>query len=237
MTPAAAVHHGLATFANGDDLAATLSRIIADELRVALAARGNALLAVSGGNTPKRLFEALSRQTLDWRKVTITLVDERWTSRGSNRSNAVSVERGLLQNEAADARFVDLYEDGMDIDDAAPILDARIAALGLPFDAIVLGMGLDGHTASFFPGGQGLADAVDATTHRHVAVVRAEAAIEPRITLTLPTILGARFLALHIEGEAKRLVLEEALGAGNANAMPIRHVLRARRDLPVFWAP
>jgi 6-phosphogluconolactonase len=57
------------------------------------------------------------------------------------------------------------------------------------------------------------------------------------VTLTMPVILGARFVALHIEGEAKRSVLDKALKAGDANAMPIRHVLRGRPAMPVYWAP
>ncbi len=224
-------------FADSAALAAALAARVGDALRQAIATRGKALLAVSGGNTPRRFFEALSRETLDWAKVTVTLVDERWAPRGSARSNALSVERGLMQNEAAKATFLDLYEPGMEIDAAALVRNRKIAALPLPFDAMILGMGLDGHTASFFPGGDGLDEAVNAASIRRVCVVRAEAAVEPRMTLTLPVVLGARLLALHIEGEAKRPVLETALGEGDANAMPIRHVLRGRPDLEIYWAP
>jgi 6-phosphogluconolactonase len=227
----------LHVFDDSAALAEALALRIADELRHAIAARAKALLAFSGGKTPERLFEALSRQSLDWTKVTVTLVDERWTPRGNERSNALSVTRGLLRNGAAGAHFIDLYVEGLPIEDGAGVLDARIDAAGLPFDAIVLGMGHDGHTASYFPGGDGLAEAVDASTESHVVIVRAEAAIEPRVTLTMPVILGARFVALHIEGEAKRSVLDKALKAGDANAMPIRHVLRGRPAMPVYWAP
>lgn len=224
-------------FADGDALAEALARKVAGELGKAIEQRGSALLTVSGGNTPKRFFEALSHAAIDWPKVTLTLVDERWAPRGSNRSNALSVERGLLRNKAARAIFLDLFEPGLEIDEAAPVLDRKIGALALPFDAMVLGMGLDGHTASFFPGGTGLGYAVDAKTRKHVAVVRAEAAIEPRVTLTLPVVLGARFVALHIEGDAKKPVLAQALRSGDANEMPIRHVLRGRPDLQIYWAP
>ena len=69
------------------------------------------------------------------------------------------------------------------------------------------------------------------------AVISAAAAGEPRITLTLPVLLGAGTLALHIEGEEKRRVLEEALAAGEADELPIRYVLRNRTDLQIYWAP
>ena len=230
--PAADLHR----FDSRGALAEALAANVADALRTAIAERGQALLAVSGGSTPKLFFDALSRQPLDWDKVTVTLVDERWVERDSDRANAKLVASLLLRNDAGTARFVDLYLPGMAIDDAAPVLDTTIKALGAP-DAVVLGMGADGHTASFFPGGDGLAAATDPATHAAVTVVHAAAAGEPRVTLTLPVLLGAGLLALHIEGEEKRRVLEEALAAGEANDLPIRHVLHNRTDLQIYWAP
>jgi 6-phosphogluconolactonase len=66
-------------------LAKAFSERVAEQLREAIATRGQALLAVSGGSTPKHFFEQLSRQKLDWAKVSITLVDERWVPESSAR--------------------------------------------------------------------------------------------------------------------------------------------------------
>lgn len=223
-------------FASREALAGALAGTVADTLRNAIARHGKALLAVSGGSTPKLFFQFLSQQELGWDKVTITLVDERWVARDSDRANAKLVASLLLRNAAAEANFVDLYLPDTAIDTAAPVLDATIKALGTP-DAVILGMGADGHTASFFPNGEGLAEATDPGTDARVRIVHAEAAGEPRLTLTLPVLLDAGLLALHIEGEEKRRVLEEALAAGDADDLPIRHVLRNRTDLAIYWAP
>ncbi len=224
-------------FDDRDALAEALAGAIAATLADAIAERGTALLAVSGGSTPKRLFQRLALQEIDWAKVTITLVDERWVGRDSDRANAGLVASLLLRDAAAVARFVDLYLPGLDIDAAAPVLDTTVEALGDRFDAVILGMGADGHTASFFPDGEGLTQAVDPDAESSVCVVRAEAAGEPRVTLTLPVLLAAGLLVLHIEGEEKLRVLDSAREAGPADALPIRHVLRNRADLQIYWAP
>jgi len=103
--------------------------------------------------------------------------------------------------------------------------------------AAVLGMGLDGHTASFFPGGDHLAAALNPAGKVLAMPMTALRAGEPRLTLTLPVLLAAGFLALHIEGAQKRLVLEQALQPGPVADMPVRAVL-ARRPAPeIFWSP
>jgi 6-phosphogluconolactonase len=103
---------------------------------------------------------------------------------------------------------------------------------------VVLGMGTDGHTASFFPGGTTLAQVTDPACPASVMAIEAPDAGEPRLTLTLPRIIEAGLLVLHIEGEAKRAVLASALEPGPEQAMPVRAVLRqAKRPLEIYWAP
>ena len=226
-------------FDDGDGLAHALAGALAAELAAAIAARGTALLAVSGGRTPMRFFHALSTRKLDWRNVIVTLVDERWVAPTSERSNEHLVRSTLLQNAAAAAKFVSLFEEGAaDPDDVLAALSMRLMLLDLPFDAIVLGMGEDGHTASFFPGGNHLAQAMDATTQALVASMRAPNAGEPRVTLTLPVILDSRKLYLHIEGQQKRRVLCDAMHDSNDDKLPIGKVIRsARTPLQVYWCP
>jgi len=224
-------------FDDGDALARALAGAIAADLSAAIAARGTALLAVSGGRTPVRFFAALSTQPIDWKNVAVTLVDERWVAPTSERSNEHLVRTHLLQNAAAAARFVPLFEQGAaDPDDALTVVSMRVMLLDLPFDAIVLGMGEDGHTASFFPGGNNLEQAMDPATQALVASMRAPDAGEPRVTLTLPVILDSHRLYLHIEGPQKRRVLWDAVH--ESNDLPIAKVIRsARTPLQVYWCP
>ena len=222
-------------FDTREGLAQWLAETVASALRKSISRRETASLAVSGGSTPKLFFQHLSRQVLDWDKVTVTLVDERWVPGNSDRSNARLVAIELLQRDAARASFLPLYRPELTPETIGEIED-EISPL-LPFSAVVLGMGADGHTASFFPGGKNLEAAVKPDTQRLVIGTEAEGAGEPRVTLTLPPLVNAENTFLHIEGQQKRDVLEEASGAGDPAAMPIRFVLAALPDIRVVWAP
>jgi 6-phosphogluconolactonase len=228
----------LLDFPDPQALAEALARSVAEDLRDALATRDTASLALSGGNTPKAFMQALALQPLDWPRIAVTLVDERWVPESNARSNAALLRTNLLQGPAAAARFVPLYRDAPEPEQALAEIESDLAALPSPFDALVLGMGNDGHTASFFPGGDHLTAALDPSTTAVLLPMRAPDAGEPRITLTLPPILAARHLYLHIEGAGKRQVLAEALsGEGPGAAYPIRSVLEhSPTPVQVFYA-
>lgn len=219
--------------------AIALAERVADRLRKGIAERGHALIAVSGGSTPKDFFIHLSREKLDWNQVQVTLVDERWVPESDQRSNARMVKSLLLQHEAVAASFVPLYNDAATPEQGLAATSARIDALSLPFDAVVLGMGDDGHTASFFPGGDHLAEALDLEGTARVLSMRAADAGEPRITLSLPTLLETGALYLLVTGEKKRDLLADArLGLGAAQHYPVRAVLtQTRVPVAVYWCP
>lgn len=225
------------TFADKPTLAKELAEAIADRIRHAIAERGEAAIAVSGGSTPGKFFQALGKfRDVDWTKVVVTLVDERWVDETSDRSNALLVNEKMLQGPAAVARFIPLYSGG-DEPDATQVAKTNtlIETLPKPFAAVILGMGNDGHTASFFPGGDTLDEAL--TAAGPTLAIHAPGAGEPRITFTLPRLLETDGLYLHIEGEEKAAVLEKALGDGPVDEMPIRAVLRSGAPLSVYWSP
>lgn len=226
-------------FADAETLARALAHDVAARLRDAIAARGHASLAVSGGNTPKRFLQTLAQQELDWPRVTVTLVDERWVDETSPRSNAALVKATLLQGAAAQARFVPLQRNSAEPETALADVRRDLEPL-LPLDVVVLGMGDDGHTASFFPGADRLAQALNPVASASVLPLRAEAAGEARISLTLPPLLAAGWRALHIEGAGKRKVLDAVLDGAlvNGQRAPVAHVIgHAPVPLPVYWAP
>ena len=205
-------------------LAETLARDVADELDRAIEAKGRATLAVSGGTTPKLFFEKLSEIDIPWSRVSVTLVDERQVPETSERSNARLVRTHLLRNKAAAASFIPL---------AGNPAAARVAA----FDVAVLGMGSDGHTASFFPGGDRLSEALDAESGKRLIEMTAPGAGEPRLTFTRPVLKQSGRLALHIEGAEKRQVLKQALEAGPEEDMPVRAILRSATPVTLYWCP
>jgi 6-phosphogluconolactonase len=224
-------------FGDGEALAQGLTDWTAERLRAAIAARGVALLIVSGGKSPARFFDLLSNVDLDWPRVMITLADERRVADDSPRSNARLVRERLLQNRARAANFTPLADIRLPADRELAAASARIAHLPAPADVVVLGMGPDGHTASWFPGADGLIEAMDPGARQLVAPIVAADAPEPRLTLTGRVILRARAIALEIEGEAKLATFAAALEPGPEEAMPIRAVLRRAADrLTVFSA-
>lgn len=225
------------SFADKPTLAKELAEAIADRLRNAIAERGQAAIAVSGGSTPGKFFAALGKmRDIDWTKVIVTLVDERWVDETSDRSNALLVNEKMLQGPAATARFFPLYSGG-DEPNAEQVAktNALVSTLPKPFAAVILGMGNDGHTASFFPGGDTLEEALK--SQGPTLAIHAPGAGEPRITFTLPRLLETDGLYLHIEGDEKAAVLDKALGDGPVEDMPIRAVLRSGAPLAVYWCP
>ena len=222
------------TYETRDDLAEALAGGIAAVLAGGIATNGFASLAVSGGSTPGLLFDHLSRTEIDWSAVTVTLVDERFVPESNPRSNAAMVRKRLLTNRAGAAKFVPHHKPNVTPDTAAEEVARAVERMD-GIDAVVLGMGTDGHTASFFPDG----DIYDAATDPHADVLALPIHVpsqgdggEQRITLTLPAILGARFLALHIEGTEKRDVLARAKDGAD---LPITRVLDAAGTIEVFW--
>lgn len=230
------MHWKLVEFETDAVLVQVLAAHIADMLAEAVATRGRAALAVSGGSTPRSLFEALSIIDIPWPQVTVTLVDERWVQESDSDSNALLVRRHLLQGRAAKARFVGLKTDAGDPFRAALDVEKRLRTSVLPLDVVVLGMGEDGHTASFFPAAEGLDNALN--DPRQVCCgIRPPLAPHLRMTLSLHTLLSARHLLLHIVGARKREVLEVAMTPGSIAGLPIRAVLhQSQLLLEIYYA-
>ena len=228
-----AVDLPLKEYAGRSELAKGLADRIAGALAEAVAERGVGFLAVSGGSTPGLFFAELAKRPIDWTAVVVTLVDERFTPPSSSRSNARLVIEKLLQGPAAAARFLPLYGDAKSVEEVAALAGEALRVLPWPLDVAVLGMGADGHTASFFPDAGNLDALLDPTSERIVLPVHAPSAAEPRLTLTLARIIEAGLVALHIEGAEKRAVLERAL-AGE-RLLPIRAVFD-QRAVETFWA-
>lgn len=219
----------LNAFSSTQYLDQALSGFVAEKLRQGITERGAASLAVSGGRTPAGFFQALSQAGLDWSRVTITLVDERCVEEESPYSNTRSVRTHLLQANAAAACFLPLYLPGDKSNDA----NKRLSCLPDRFDAVVLGMGEDGHTASIFPN----SPQREAALHHPAAalLVEGEAPVRHRITLSARRLLATRQLILHITGENKWQILGRALNAPDP-VLPISHFLHIKGiEKHVFW--
>ncbi|SFB65658.1 6-phosphogluconolactonase [Azotobacter beijerinckii] len=220
--------------ADGTALAEGLAEHVAEVLRQAVEADGLASLLVSGGRSPIPFFEALSAFELDWSRVQVGLVDERWVAPDQDGSNEALVRRHLLRGPAAEATFLGLYQPAATLEAAARQAGRALEPLKRPVDMVVLGMGEDGHTASLFPGSPNLAQALAGTCAEPCMAMLAPVAPHPRISLTWPVLARARRRCLAIQGISKLETLRQALRADPLR-MPIRAFLND--PLEIYWSP
>jgi len=228
--------HEFATF---DLLSQSLADKICGDLRAAVDARGRASLVVPGGTTPGAFFDVLRETPAPWDKVTVTLTDERWVATDSERSNE-RLARSRLLTAAQRAQLVSLKSDQPRAVDAEEKIEGRLAAIPRPFDVVLAGMGDDGHTASWIPGAEGLAEALDPHNRSLARAIQPpkSSGLDERITLTLRALLDSRVIYVLLRGDAKRKTYERALAGHDLLAMPIR-ALMFQDCVPVefFWAP
>ncbi|MBF6023170.1 6-phosphogluconolactonase [Lysobacter niastensis] len=224
-------------FDDGASLATALAKAVAADLRGAIARRGKARLAVSGGSTPRAFLCELSKQTLDWAHVTVVPVDDRWVAPDHPRSNERLLRETLFQGAAAKAQLLPLRRPAPTPESALLPVLTQVANEGLPLDVAVLGMGEDGHVASLFPDLARRDIGLQSSGRAPVLAIRSASAPEPRITLTLSAIFTAPSLYLHIEGAKKRAVLENA-ARDPRSTLPIRSVLAGAPVTPsLYWSP
>lgn len=223
-------------FDDADALMAELAADLAAALRAAVGSRGRALIAVSGGSSPKRLFEQLARIDLPWSAVTVAQVDERWVPTDHADANARLIREHLLRDAAAAAQFLPMKNEAATPEAGQALCEAQLQALPL-YDAVLLGMGEDGHTASLFPHAPGLAAALatEGPLCAAMPVPRPPHPAHARMSLTLAGLLRSRRLLLPLSGAAKLAVLHAAQQPGPAEAMPVRAVLRQNRVPVELW--
>jgi 6-phosphogluconolactonase len=232
----------LQEFDDRSGMAASLADRITAILKDAIRMRGSASLIVSGGTTPAALFEILAGRELPWQKVTVSLADERWIDPASPDSNEHLVRRSLLVSNAAAAQFVPLKGRRGSPRQNESACEKALKKIPSPFDAVLLGMGDDGHTASLFPQAAELAEAMDMNSGRQCKAVTPKVlpahAPYPRMSMTLPRLLESRRIIFMITGQSKLEVYRRALRERDTNILPVSAILRQERTpVSVYWAP
>lgn len=224
-------------FDDADVLAGELASAIARNLEDAIDQKGYAVLLVSGGNTPKKLFAHLSTMPIRWDKIRIGLCDERWVDPFHTDSNERLLREHLIVNAAQTAQLVGLYVGGKNALEAEELCSQRVKSLLWPIDVCVLGMGEDAHTASLFPGNPRLAEAYGRNTDLPCIAISPAAAPHERMSLTPGALLSSHNLYLHFEGERKRSVYARALETSDPINMPICSVIcQTIKPVEVYYA-
>jgi 6-phosphogluconolactonase len=172
--------------------------------------------------------------------VSVTLSDERWVPPTDDASNEKLIRTRLLRGKASAARFVPMKTEQANPREAEAAVSAAIAAMPRPFDITLLGMGDDGHTASMFPGADGLEQVLDTSSTVLVRAVHQpdSAKTSDRMSLTLRAILDSRLVIILIRGNAKLATYRLAIAGEDVHTMPVRAVLQQSiSPVQVWWAP
>lgn len=209
-------------------MAQAAAELITEQCKESIAKRGIFNIALSGGKTPIPLYNLLSTpkwaSAMDWGKTVVYWADERCVPPENPDSNYRMVRKELLSNVDA-TRFYRMK--GEDHPELAAEAYAKLLAdhfCLIPgefprFDCILLGVGVDGHTASLYAGDPALAESEKAVTE----VYNPKQKI-PRLTLTLPVLNNARCCIFLASGRAKNDVLSSALNLMAAPVMPVQMV-------------
>lgn len=225
-------------FPSAQGAASAVAERIQQVIQFAVQARGRASLLLPGGRTPVAVFQALLDLDLPWESVYISLTDERRCPEHSPHSNACLVREELLKGKAAAAHFYPLHREGVDERADEAICSAALGMLPRPFDAVMLGMGTDGHIASLFPHTEGLERLLNPQTEARCAATTAPTPPQARITLTLPTLLQSRWIGLHISGQEKWDTLQKAVASANPLDYPVFALLQQQQvPVHVYWSP
>src|SRR5213082_2069886 len=197
------------------DAAATAgAKFIADQAREAIAARGRFVMAVSGGHVPWQMFRILASETMPWKDVHVTQVDERVAPAGDQDRNLTHLRESLLSKvpmPSAQAHAMPVEEN--DLEAAAASYASLLRQLaGSPpvLDLVHLGLGPDGHTASLVPGDPVLkvndADVAETGTYQG----------RRRMTLTYPIINRSRRILWVVTCSEKEQMLSRLMGGDDS---------------------
>jgi len=216
-----------------ENLVENLVKEVSYILENALLEKNCASFLVSGGNTPKLFFQELSKVKIDWSRVKIGLVDERWIESSNKDSNAYLVNQFLLQNEAKNAEFIPLFIKDKDCFSSDDICSDIYKKAFFQSDILILGMGNDGHTASLFPKSIKLKEAENLNTTKFCISIDPVTASYKRMSLTLKSILESKNIFLLLQGEEKLKIYDEALKS--EDKYPISKVLFNAQQIKVYY--
>lgn len=220
------------TFENRQACVQALSSELAAQLQAALQVKPRARLLLPGGSGPQLLLPVLASAALDWSRVDLSATDERWVPANDDASNWRLLQQGVPQAACLDPR------QGITRELAVQGWQAQLRAW-LPLEAVLLGMGEDGHFASLFAQMPGLAAALEPGAEP--ACLLAHAPSEPRVRLSanLALLAATQWLGLLVFGAAKRELLETVLADTPAScALPVHALIwRTEQPVQVYYAP
>ena len=221
-----------------EELAREAATFISERLALGLEKRGRASLALSGGSSPQRTHEILGDIPLAWESIGVSLVDERWVPPGEEGSNADFIRKCFEGRPAARAHFVPLYNGHDTPADGLDAAEQAIASLCQPYDVCILGMGMDGHTASWFPYGPDLAETLSPGNPNRLCAIDATGqagagGYPDRLSLTFSAIAAAQACVLLLP-TAEKFEKFSSVFFEKVESAPVSALSRLEARLHVF---
>lgn len=218
-------------FENKKNLESTLLLKISTCISDAIKKYGDARFLLSGGSTPMNLYSLLSEETIEWEKVKIGLVDERFVSKENLFNNETQIKNNLLKNSAKFATIFGMvynYENEML---NLKMVNQQYKTFFERIDFTILGMGEDGHTASLFPGDKESEELMN-TSNMGVFSTKSPSFPYNRITCSKELIAKSNYIALFINGETKFNVLKNSI----ETQVPISYFVKNSKNMEIYYS-
>jgi len=216
---------------SSESIAEDSATIIFQYIQKTLKHRSEFNLALSGGESPIKLYELLACKinVLENFKINVFQVDERYVAQNHKDSNQLMIQKSfldLLENKNKIKHY--FYNTVLPIADAAYAYDQLLEDYAM--DLAIMGLGMDGHTASLFPNDQYMqipSDKKVIFTKEHNGY--------PRLTMTLGPLLRSSQLIFYVPGVAKRKIVEKILDVKNSNCLPSSYLLHKHPNAIIMW--
>ena len=217
-------------FENINILESSLVKKISLYISVAIKNYGDARILLSGGSTPINLYSSLSQENIDWGKVKVGLVDERFVDQKSNYSNETHIKNNLIKNSAKTAILSSMV---CCIDNELLNLEmvrSNYSCFIERTDFTLLGMGNDGHTASIFPNDK---ESDKLMNSINIGVYSTKAPNYPynRITCSKEFIAKSNAIVLFFTGEHKFNILKNS----NNTNVPISYFVKNAKEMEIYY--
>jgi len=229
-------------FSTRDKLFSAVAKRCEEQLKTSTEKNGQASFIIPGGTTPAPAFKKLANSNLDWKNITIAQSDERWVEPVHPQSNQGLTAKTLLIDNASVAGYIAMKNTALSTNEGLAECNQAYHELGSPFSLTMLGMGLDGHIASLFPGSKEIAQGLDLSNKNPCIAIDAHGCevagdYPNRMSLTMAAILKSELIILLLTGKEKLDVIQSAQTNNQPLEQPVAAILnQTQTPVEIYWA-
>ena len=223
--------YSLNIYKDKSELSSAVFKYIESQILQTLKNKDRFKLCVSGGSTPKSVYQLLSRSDIGWEKVDVFLGDERCVDPDSDLSNSLMLKNSLLTNYGSKAFFYEIFSDLNTNEEAIKklFISKLLEKCGTnppAFDLTLLGLGDDGHTASLFP--------YQPNNNVDDFVIFNEGKGLKRISLTPKVFSASLKIIFLVSGSSKKLALKRVLDKKESNDRTPSKLIKSSNQISIF---